>query len=178
MIGLYAYTNARVTEDNVIPEGNRLFNVPYNSFGLWTSYEIQGGDLQGLGMGVGVNYVGDRTWYVKVAPERQGRVFAADYLIGVVIEASAGLSAGLLADQIFEPAMQFDGWLVPHLGPLVGMGAGSGMALLFGINAIGMVLIGLGGLAFPQLRSAETLQPDYDDQIDRSQQHEAERLKD
>ncbi|WP_448603724.1 TonB-dependent siderophore receptor [Thermoleptolyngbya sp.] len=60
VIGFYAYTDARVSEDNVIPEGNRLFNVPYNSFGLWTTYEIQTGDLRGLGLGLGVNYVGDR----------------------------------------------------------------------------------------------------------------------
>ncbi|HEY9620583.1 MAG TPA: TonB-dependent siderophore receptor [Crinalium sp.] len=60
VIGFYSYTDARVTQDNVIPEGNRLFNSPYNSFGLWTTYEIQQGNLQGLGLGLGVNYVGDR----------------------------------------------------------------------------------------------------------------------
>lgn len=56
----YAYTDARVTEDNDIPVGNRLFNAPYHSAGLWTTYEIQQGALQGLGFGVGVNYVGNR----------------------------------------------------------------------------------------------------------------------
>lgn len=60
IIGFYAYTDARVTEDNTIPEGNRLFNAPYSSASLWTTYEIQGGDLQGLGFGVGFNYVGTR----------------------------------------------------------------------------------------------------------------------
>ncbi|QYO68661.1 TonB-dependent receptor domain-containing protein [Leptolyngbya sp. 7M] len=27
---------------------------------MWTTYEIQGGDLQGLGFGLGLFYVGDR----------------------------------------------------------------------------------------------------------------------
>lgn len=60
IVANYAYIDARVTKDNTIPEGNRLFNSPYHSAGLWTTYEIQTGDLQGLGFGVGFNYVGDR----------------------------------------------------------------------------------------------------------------------
>jgi iron complex outermembrane recepter protein len=60
IIANYAYANARVTNDNTIPVGNRLFNAPYNSAGLWTTYQIQEGDLEGLGFGLGFNYVGDR----------------------------------------------------------------------------------------------------------------------
>ncbi|WP_347404925.1 TonB-dependent receptor [Nodosilinea sp. LEGE 06152] len=60
VIGFYAYTNARITEDNVIPVGNRLSNAPQHSAGLWTTYQIQDGSLQGLGFGLGVNYVSNR----------------------------------------------------------------------------------------------------------------------
>ncbi|BAQ65418.1 TonB-dependent siderophore receptor [Geminocystis sp. NIES-3709] len=60
IIANYAYTDARVTKDNTIPVGNRLFNAPYNSAGLWTTYEFQEGDVKGLGFGLGFNYVGDR----------------------------------------------------------------------------------------------------------------------
>ena len=60
VIASYAYTDARVTEDNAIPEGNRLFNAPTNSANLWTTYEVQEGDLEGLGFGVGFNFVGER----------------------------------------------------------------------------------------------------------------------
>ena len=60
IIANYAYTDARITEDNIIPVGNRLFNAPYHSAGLWTTYEIQQGNLQGLGFGLGINYVGNR----------------------------------------------------------------------------------------------------------------------
>lgn len=56
----YAYTDAEVSEDNSIPIGNRLTNVPENQASLWTTYEIQNGDLKGLGFGLGLFYVGAR----------------------------------------------------------------------------------------------------------------------
>lgn len=60
MIAGYAYTDARITEDNTFETGDRLNNVPENSFNLWTSYELQEGTLQGLGFGLGFFYVGER----------------------------------------------------------------------------------------------------------------------
>ncbi|RUR75791.1 hypothetical protein PCC6912_46880 [Chlorogloeopsis fritschii PCC 6912] len=60
VIAGYAYTDARITEDNTFEPGNRLYNVPKHSFNLWTSYELQEGDLRGLGFGLGFFYVGDR----------------------------------------------------------------------------------------------------------------------
>ncbi|MGD1851373.1 MAG: TonB-dependent siderophore receptor [Cyanophyceae cyanobacterium] len=60
IIANYAYTDARITEDNTVDEGNRLFNAPRHSAGLWTTYEIKSGSLQGLGFGLGFSYVGDR----------------------------------------------------------------------------------------------------------------------
>ncbi|MFQ4146588.1 TonB-dependent siderophore receptor [Chlorogloeopsis sp. ULAP02] len=56
----YAYTNAEITEDETFPVGNRLANVPENQASLWTTYEIQKGDLKGLGFGLGLFYVGAR----------------------------------------------------------------------------------------------------------------------
>ncbi|MFN6514068.1 MAG: TonB-dependent siderophore receptor [Nostoc sp. CreGUA01] len=60
IIAGYAYTDARITQDNTLPVGNRLRNVPENALNLWTTYELQEGDLQGLGFGLGLFYVGDR----------------------------------------------------------------------------------------------------------------------
>ncbi|WP_325034761.1 TonB-dependent receptor domain-containing protein [Nostoc sp. 'Lobaria pulmonaria (5183) cyanobiont'] len=40
---------------------DRLGNVPFNSASLWTTYQIQKGNLQGVGGGFGLVYVGDRT---------------------------------------------------------------------------------------------------------------------
>lgn len=56
----YAYTDAEITEDNEFAEGNRLTNVPDHQASLWTTYEIQKGDLKGLGLGLGLFYVGER----------------------------------------------------------------------------------------------------------------------
>jgi iron complex outermembrane receptor protein len=61
MIGAYSYINAEVTQDtDPAFIGNQLFGIPKNLASLWTTYEIQKGALQGLGFGVGFNYVGNR----------------------------------------------------------------------------------------------------------------------
>ncbi|NJM98910.1 MAG: TonB-dependent siderophore receptor [Phormidesmis sp. RL_2_1] len=60
VIAGYAYTDAQVTEDNDIPEGNRLSNVADNTANVWTTYTIQEGDLEGLGFGIGLFYVSSR----------------------------------------------------------------------------------------------------------------------
>ncbi|NEO98528.1 MAG: TonB-dependent siderophore receptor [Symploca sp. SIO2E9] len=60
LIASYAYIDAEVTEDNTDIVGNRLLGVPEHSASLWTTYEIQSGGLQGLGFGLGFNFVGER----------------------------------------------------------------------------------------------------------------------
>ena len=62
IIASYSYIDAEITESNElgVPEGNRPTNVPRNSANLWTTYEIQAGALEGLGLGLGLLYVGDR----------------------------------------------------------------------------------------------------------------------
>jgi iron complex outermembrane receptor protein len=60
LIATYAYTDAYVSEDEDIPEGDRLSGVAENSASLWTTYEIEQGNLQGLGFGFGLYFVGDR----------------------------------------------------------------------------------------------------------------------
>jgi iron complex outermembrane recepter protein len=61
IIGTYTYTDANISQDNDSSlVNNRLVGVPYNSASLWTTYELQQGNLQGLGLGLGVVYVGER----------------------------------------------------------------------------------------------------------------------
>ncbi|MGD1919858.1 MAG: TonB-dependent siderophore receptor [Pleurocapsa sp.] len=60
IIAGYAYTDATITEDNDLPVGNQLTNVPDNSFNFWTTYKIGKGSLSGLGFGLGLFIVGDR----------------------------------------------------------------------------------------------------------------------
>ena len=61
IITSYAYIDAEVTEDNdpaII--GSRLTNIPEHSASLWTTYEIQQGNWQGFGFGLGFDFVGER----------------------------------------------------------------------------------------------------------------------
>ena len=62
VIGGYAYVDAEVTESSSasMPVGTRLANVPRHSFNLLDTYEFAEGPLAGLGVGMGVKYVGDR----------------------------------------------------------------------------------------------------------------------
>ncbi|BAY86141.1 TonB-dependent siderophore receptor [Calothrix parasitica NIES-267] len=59
MTASYTYLDAFVSKDTDF-EGNRLPDVPENQFSLWTTYEIQKGNLAGLGFGLGLYYVGER----------------------------------------------------------------------------------------------------------------------
>ncbi|MEM9818137.1 MAG: TonB-dependent receptor, partial [Cyanobacteria bacterium P01_D01_bin.6] len=60
IIANYAYTDATITSDNRGNQGNRLRSVPEHNFNLWTAYDIQDGPLEGLGFGLGFNYVTER----------------------------------------------------------------------------------------------------------------------
>ncbi|MEM1254642.1 MAG: TonB-dependent receptor [Cyanobacteria bacterium P01_H01_bin.21] len=60
IIANYAYTDAEITDDEDGNEGNRLTGAPENNVNLWTTYDIQNGPLEGLGFGLGVNYVSER----------------------------------------------------------------------------------------------------------------------
>ncbi|MEM1242405.1 MAG: TonB-dependent siderophore receptor [Cyanobacteria bacterium P01_H01_bin.26] len=60
IIASYAYIDAEITEDNTFEVGDPLPNIPEHSASLWSTYRIQSGDLEGLGFGIGFNYVGER----------------------------------------------------------------------------------------------------------------------
>jgi iron complex outermembrane recepter protein len=52
----YAYTFARITDDNSIPLGTPTQNAPRNMFSFWTHYEIQRGWAKGVSFGLGTRY--------------------------------------------------------------------------------------------------------------------------
>ena len=56
----YTYLDAFVSEDNTDIVDNKLPNTPAHQFSLWTTYDIQQGDLEGLGFGLGFLYLSDR----------------------------------------------------------------------------------------------------------------------
>lgn len=100
-------------------------------------------------------------WQAKVAPDVQGRVFAARLMISQLSVPVAMLVSGPLADQVFEPAMMPGGNLAPLFSELVGTGPGAGMSLMFVIAGALGILIGLGGYAFRVVRNVEDILPDH-----------------
>lgn len=105
---------------------------------------------------------GQAIFLSKVRPDVQGRVFATESTIQQIVSAIAVFIAAFLADRIFEPAMMPGGGLTPLFGGLFGTGKGAGMALLYVISSLGLLLIGLIGYAFPRLRNVEAIVPDHD----------------
>ncbi len=108
-----------------------------------------------------INGSSQAIWQSKVAPDVQGRVFAARGMIAQVGAPIAMLLAGPLADFVFEPAMMPGGSWAPLFEWLVGNGPGAGMSLMFVIaGALGM-LVGLAGYAIPAIRNVEDILPDH-----------------
>lgn len=60
LIGGYAYVDAEILQDPLLPRGSNLQNIPMHSVPLMSVYEFQKGELSGLGLGGGVTYVGKR----------------------------------------------------------------------------------------------------------------------
>jgi DHA3 family macrolide efflux protein-like MFS transporter len=108
-----------------------------------------------------INGSNQAIWQAKVAPDVQGRVFAARRLIAQITAPAAMLIAGPLADRVFEPAMMPGGALASTLGGVFGTGPGAGMAVIFVITGLLGIFVGLGGYLFPAVRNAEDILPDH-----------------
>lgn len=85
----YSHTQARITSSNVldsvtklpIQTGARLTNSPDDTFNIWSRYDFQAGMLKGLGLGIGVAYVGDRVGYLPAATVPTGLTRATELLV-------------------------------------------------------------------------------------------------
>jgi MFS transporter, DHA3 family, macrolide efflux protein len=106
----------------------------------------------------------DAIWLAKVKPQVQGRVFATRSVILLVVSAAAYLTAGLLVDYVFEPAMMPGQSLALLFGWIFGTGKGAGMALLYVISSLCLLMVGFSGYAFRILRDVEIIVPDHDRQ--------------
>jgi hypothetical protein len=109
-----------------------------------------------------INGSNQAIWQAKVAPDVQGRVFSVLLLIAWITVPVAQLIAGPLADHIFEPAMSPGGSLAPILGGFLGTGPGAGMSVMFIIAGVLGVVVGLVAYAFPGIKNAEDILPDYE----------------
>jgi len=95
----------------------------------------------------------------KVAPDLQGRVFAAYLQLMMLMSPLAFLLAGPLADRVFEPARLRPAW--HGVGRLVGDGPGAGMGLLFVVAGVLILGLSLAVYAVPAVRRLEADLPDH-----------------
>jgi MFS transporter, DHA3 family, macrolide efflux protein len=143
----------------------------------WTMYALLGLILFGLGRSLYIwipvavlasisfpltQSASNAIWQAKVAPDIQGRVFAARRLIAWLVDPIMPVLAGLMADYVTEPAMMSHTGLARTFGWLVGTSPGSGMSLQFIFSGLCYLVVILVAWFIPVVRNAETLLPDHD----------------
>ncbi len=96
----------------------------------------------------------------KVEANIQGRIIATSSALIGVASPLAKLIAGFLTDQLFTPAMEPGGFLTRIFGGIFGVGNGSGIALLYTLSSVGLIIVGISAYSLPNLREIETLLPD------------------
>jgi MFS transporter, DHA3 family, macrolide efflux protein len=96
----------------------------------------------------------------KIAPDLQGRVFAAYLQVAMLLAPLAFLVAGPLADQVFEPARRLPIW--QGVGWLVGVRPGAGMGMMFVVAGALVLALSLAVYAIPAVRRLEADLPDHE----------------
>jgi hypothetical protein len=99
-------------------------------------------------------------WQTKVDPAVQGRVFGFQRMVATAALPLAFLTAGPLADHVFEPLLQPGGAWAGSVGRLVGVGPGRGIAvMLLGLGLL-VLLAAAAASRHPRLRALENELPD------------------
>jgi MFS family permease len=101
-------------------------------------------------------------WQEKVAPQFQGRVFAARQFVEDLTVPVATLIAGPLVDHVLVPWMQPGRSGASLFGGLVGTGEGGGIGLVFVTVGVLGVVVALIGYLTPTIRWLETNVPDHE----------------
>lgn len=98
----------------------------------------------------------------KVAPDVQGRIFGVDMLVTTITFPFAQLIAGIMVDNVLEPAMTGGTQLARLFGGMVGTGPGAGVGLMILIAGVVSIATGVAGLLIPVVRDIEKLMPDHE----------------
>jgi DHA3 family macrolide efflux protein-like MFS transporter len=101
-------------------------------------------------------------WQSKVAPDVQGKVFAVRRAIAWSVNIVAPLLAAPLADYIFKPAMTEGGSLSGLLGPIFGVGASRGVAVLISVTGILSFIAPMVAMGIRRIRRIELDLPDHE----------------
>jgi MFS family permease len=99
-------------------------------------------------------------WQTKVPPQLQGRCFAFLRIMTEAVMPLGYVLAGPLAEFVFEPALMPGGALADTVGAVIGTGAGRGLAFMFVLIGIGMVLVSAIGYSVRAIRRIDDELPD------------------
>ncbi len=100
-------------------------------------------------------------WQAKVEPDLQGRVFAWRRLISQAMIPVGFLVGGPIADRVVEPALMPGGALAATAGRIVGVGPGSGYALIIVVAGLLAAAVAVVGSGVRVIREVEDLLPDH-----------------
>lgn len=107
-----------------------------------------------------LNGCNEAIWLRKIEPDLQGRISGIRTVRTYMTIPYAYLTAGFMADRIFEPLLAPGGALVGSVGQVIGTGAGRGvgfMLILAGLLPITMAAV---GYVYTRLRLVEDELPD------------------
>ena len=143
-----------------------LSGVCFLLMGLRPSFWLTAMGAFGAHVTIAIVYGSNQAiWQSKVAPDVQGRVFAAQQMIARAASPLAYLLAGPLADDLFEPLLATTGLLTESVGQIIGIGSGRGIGLLFIMMGMIKMAVTVVGHAHPRIRFVEDELPDALDDI-------------
>ena len=120
ILGSYAYAQAVVTKDSILPVNTWLAQVPRNSGRLWTNYTFQDGTAEGLSVGAGL-YGASPQAVVVGGPWKSPGYVTFDARVAYPIKSwTLSLVARNLANQRYwVPYSYLDGRVAPGPGRTV-----------------------------------------------------------
>ncbi|MCY1078388.1 MFS transporter [Archangium lansingense] len=99
-------------------------------------------------------------WQSKVPPALQGRVFSVRRMLGLAATPIAALISGPLCDHLFEPLLAPGGALEHSVGRVLGVGKGRGIAFVFVVLGVTIIVHTLVSYLSPRIRNVEDELPD------------------
>lgn len=112
-------------------------------------------------------------WQVKAAPEVLGRLFSLRVMLGFCALSLGIAIAGPLAEGVFEPLMESGGALAGSVGPVIGVGDGRGMGLMYIISGLALIALAAGSLLVRPIWRLEDALPDQPPRLEREPDRDA-----
>src|SRR5690348_14730777 len=140
--------------------------------GAYPSVSSQASGMFGFGFALAlVNAHWISTVQTKVGMELQGRVMATNFMLMEAMVPLGYLSAGPLADRLFEPLMAEGGAGAGVLGGIIGTGPGRGIGLILVLSGVFLAMWAVAAYLYRPIRRLEDILPDA---RARSEEHTSE----